>query len=139
MIRSATVTDLPALRAIQQASLEEPWSDLLEPAIEGPPVALVVTSDERPVGYAIAIPEGERAYLAEFAVSPDHRSQGHGSTLMSALFDRLAADGFSAVRLTVRVSDRGARSFYDDHGFRARSLFPNHYEDDDGLLLVRSL
>jgi ribosomal-protein-alanine N-acetyltransferase len=58
---------------------------------------------------------------------------------MAALCDRLAAAGFSSVRLTVRVEDRGARSFYGDHGFSARSLFPNHYDDGDGLLLVRSV
>lgn len=139
MIRPATPADLPRLRAIQGASLDEPWPDLLEPAVEGPPTALVVTADGQPVGYAIAIPEGESAYLAEFAVAPDHRGAGHGSDLMAALCDRLAAEDFSSVRLTVRVDDRGARSFYGDHDFRARSLFPNHYENGDGLLLVRSL
>jgi len=143
MIRAATPADGPRLRAIQAASLPEPWPDLLEPAIEGPPVVLVADppSAAGPVGYAVAIPDGEgaTAYLAEIAVAPDHRGAGHGSRLVEALLDRLAADGFAAVRLTVRESDRRARGFYDRHGFTARSLLARHYESGDGLLLARPL
>jgi ribosomal-protein-alanine N-acetyltransferase len=153
MIREATPTDRSRLRAIQLASLEEPWGDLLEPAIEGPPVTLVVTDEESHdvvtdrsertesapgdvVGYAVAIPEGAVAYVAEIAVAPPHRGVGHGSALMAALLDRLAADGFERARLTVRETDRRAREFYGDHGFVVRSLLPCHYEEADGLLLV---
>jgi len=157
MIRSATRADLPAIRAIQQTSLAEPWDDLPEAAVEGPPVALVTTSetrgppntttaghdagspDDRPIGYAIAIPEAEEAYVAEFAVAPRHRGRGTGSRLMTELLARLAAEDFESIRLTVRVGDRRARSFYDSHGFRARSLVPNHYADADALVLGREL
>lgn len=158
MIREATTRDLPSLRTIQQTALAEPWPDLLEPAIAGPPLVLVTTaastataestlvpdqigppSDEVTVGYAVAIPEGKTAYLAEFAIAATARRQGLGSALLSALCSRLAADGFERLRLTVRVEDEGARAFYDEQGFRVRSLIPHHYESGDGLVLVRSL
>jgi ribosomal-protein-alanine N-acetyltransferase len=156
MIREATPRDLTRLRAIQLAALDEPWADLLEPAIDGPPVVLVTTdttaepstgavgqpgSDTRaePVGYAVAIPEGDVAYLAEFAVAAGYRRSGRGSALMAALCARLGSDGFEAIRLTVKMDDEVARSFYDAQGFQVRSLIPHHYEDGDGLQLVRSL
>jgi ribosomal-protein-alanine N-acetyltransferase len=157
MIRPATTADLPAIRSIQQASLADPWDDLLEAAVEGPPVALVATArtrgppntttaghdagspDGQPIAYAIAIPGTEGAYIAEFAVAPSNRGQGTGSRLMTHLLERLAADDFESVRLTVQVGDRRARSFYDSHGFRARSLVPNHYDDADALEMVRDL
>lgn len=147
MIREATPADLQRLRAIQSAALDEPWDGLLGPAIDGPPIVLVTTPDtppgiggpDPPVGYAVAIPDGEVAYLAEFAVAAGHRREGHGSALMRALCDRLAATGHDQVRLTVREDDSRAREFYDEHGFTVQSPLPDHYEDGDGLLLSREL
>jgi ribosomal-protein-alanine N-acetyltransferase len=151
MIREATPEDVPYLRAIQQATLAEPWQELLEPAIGGPPLVLVTAdskertrphddrhSDE-PVGYAIALPEGATAYLAEFAIAPARHREGLGSTLMDALCRQLAADGFERVRLVVQIEDERARAFYSSHDYRVRSLVPEQYESGDGLLLVRSL
>ncbi|MFB6083464.1 MAG: N-acetyltransferase family protein [Halorientalis sp.] len=140
MIRPAASADLPRLRAIQRASLAEPWDGLLEPAVDGPPVVLVVTDEAgEPAGYAVAIPQDAVAYLAELAVAPAHRGEGRGSRLLAALCDRLAADGFEALELTVRADDERARSFYADHDFTERERLPDHYEDGDGLLLARPL
>ncbi|WP_247008827.1 GNAT family N-acetyltransferase [Halorientalis litorea] len=148
MIRAATPEDLPRLRALQLASLAEPWDGLLEPAIEGPPVVLVSTprghhgaatalDADTPVGYAVAVPEGADAYLAELAVAAGHRREGHGSALLDALADRLVAAGHERLTLTVHEGDRRARAFYDSHGFGVRSLLPEHYEDGDALVLAR--
>ena len=160
MIRDATPRDRSRIRAIQLAALDEPWPELLDPAIEGPPIVLVTTaapdsagefstdqptaespqlSRDEPVGYAVAIPEDDSAYLAEFAIATGYRRSGRGTALMDALCRRLANEGFEALRLTVKMGDEGARSFYDAQGFRVRSLLPHHYEAGDGLQLRRSL
>ncbi|WP_299263236.1 GNAT family N-acetyltransferase [Halorientalis sp.] len=140
MIRPATTDDLPRLRAIQTAALAEPWNGLLGPAVEGPPVALAVADEAgEPDGYAIAIPQDTVAYLAELAVAPGYRGEGRGSRLLTALCERLAADGFETLELTVRADDKRARRFYDDHDFVERDRLPGHYEAGDGLLLVRRL
>ncbi|AQL43659.1 GNAT family N-acetyltransferase [Halorientalis sp. IM1011] len=138
MIRPARTVDLPHLRAIQTASLAEPWDGLLEPAIDGPPVVFVVTDEtDQPRGYAVAIPQDTVAYLAELAVAPGYRGDGRGSRLLETLCDRLAADGFEALELTVRAEDERARSFYTDQGFTQQERLLDHYEDGDGLLLAR--
>lgn len=141
MHREATDRDLPWLRAIQQRSLDEPWDDLLEPAVDGPPTTLVTTAEgaDEPVGYAVAIPEGTNCYLAEFAIAPQFRREGRGSALMRTLIERLGAEEYERLRLSVRVDDDRARGFYDAHGFEARSLVPDQYESGDALVLERPL
>ena len=139
MIRPATADDLPRLRAIQLASLAEPWDGLLEPAIDGPPAVLVVDEADEPIGYAVAIPQDTVAYLAELAVAAGHRGEGRGSRLLTALCDQLAADGFERLELTVRVDDERARNFYEEHDFTEQERLPAHYEDGDGRLLARPL
>jgi ribosomal-protein-alanine N-acetyltransferase len=147
MIRLAHPDDLPRLRAVQAASLAEPWPDLLEPAIDGAGVVVVATPDaerddsgtETPVGYAVALADEESAYLAEIAVAPEHRREGWGSRLLDDLCARLAASGVGRLTLTVRLDDEGARAFYDAHGFRVRSLVPEHYADGDALRMETDL
>jgi len=147
MIRLARPEDLPRLRAIQTVSLAEPWPDLLDPAVEGAGIVAVATEDatgpgadpDEPIGYAVALPEGERAYVPEIAVAPAHRRAGHGSRLLTELFARLSTAGVEQVALTMRLGDEDARAFYDTHGFRVRSLVPEHYADGDALRLTRRL
>lgn len=138
MIRRGTPQDLERLREIQAAALAEPWPDLLTTAAEGPPLLLVYEPDAV-VGYAIVVAEETQAYVAEFAVAPDRQGQGHGTRLMEALLDRLRAEGYDEVRLTVQESDARARAFYERQGFAVKEELADHYDDGAGLLLARSL
>ncbi|MDG5776434.1 N-acetyltransferase [Haloarculaceae archaeon H-GB2-1] len=138
-VREAVADDRPRLSAIQTAALDEQWPELLELALDGPPLCLLVETD-RPVGYALVIADDETAYVAEFAVAPSEQGQGYGSTLMEALLSRLSERGREQVRLTVRADDERAQSFYADHGFAVLERVPDHYADGgDGLLLSRHL
>jgi ribosomal-protein-alanine N-acetyltransferase len=140
-VREARPADLPRLRAIRAASLPEAPPLLLDVAVRGVGVVLVATvpAEPDPVGYALAMRdgEGEVAYLAELAVAPDHRRQGHGSALLSAVLDRLA--GHAALRLTTRADDDRARAFYEAAGFEPVRRLPDHYADGDGTLYGRRL
>jgi ribosomal-protein-alanine N-acetyltransferase len=147
MMRPARPADLARLRAIQSASLAEPWPDLLEPAIDGAGAVVVAVPDAEgdgsgtpmPVGYAAALRDDTSAYLAEIAVAPEHRREGYGSRLLDDLCSRLARSGVERLTLTVRLDDEGARAFYDAHGFRVRSLVPEHYENGDALRMATEL
>ena len=134
--REARPGDRARLRAIQRAALAEPWPDLLELGVDGPPLVLVVETD-RPVGYALVVDGDDVAYLAEFAVAPGEQGRGYGSTLMGALLDRLDAAGVERVRLTARAADERARSFYERFGFSVVDEVPDHYRDGDGVVLAR--
>lgn len=137
-VRQGQPTDHIRLREIQQAALAEPWPELLETAVDGTLQFFVVT-DNHPVGYAIVIGSDDVAQLPEIAVHPDRQREGFGSELMTAVCDRLVADGYEVVRLTVRAVDDGARAFYEGHGFTEQNRLSDHYEDSDGLVLERQL
>jgi len=157
-IREATRDDLPALRAIQLATLAEPWPELLGVAVEGPPIALVCDGAE-PTGYALALSAGgpsadadsvapsapatlagERsALLVELAVAAPRQGEGRGSALLSALVDRLRTSGHDRLTATVRATDRRVLAFYRARGFDRVERLSGHFESGDGHLLVRRL
>ena len=130
-VRPATPADGPALRAIQRAAIAEPVEDLLELALgDGGPRCLVA-DDGTPVGYALALADGDTCYVAELAVAPDHRREGHGTALLAAL-----ADGpESELRLSVRADDDGARAFYRACGFEVVGRTDRF--ESEGLVLAR--
>ena len=136
-VREARLDDLPRLRAIRAASLREAPPLLLDVAVRGVGTVLVAVS-ERTVGYALVMRDGERvAYLAELAVAPDHRRQGYGSALLSAVLDRVA--DHDELRLTTRADDHRARSFYESAGFERLEELPDHYAEGDGVVYGRRL
>ncbi len=138
-VREGDPADLPRLRDIQERALAEPWPELLSTAVEGPP-PLYVVEDGTPVGYTIAVTDGESvAYVPEFAVDPDRQREGYGSRLLAELRARLAAAGHDELRVTVRASDDGARAFYASVGFERLDRIEGHFENRDGLLLVLAL
>jgi ribosomal-protein-alanine N-acetyltransferase len=137
-VRDARPDDLPRLRAVQAVVLAEPWPALLSAAVDGPPVCLVY-ADPDPTGYALAVVDDDAGYLAELAVARGYRGDGQGSALLSTLVGRLRQERVTRLRVTVREVDDRARSFYRGHRFRERDRLPDHYEDCDGLLLVREL
>lgn len=136
MIREGRPDDWPRLRRIQAATLSDPWPDLLELSLGEPSLVLVVETDE-PIGYALVVPDGDVAYLAEFAVAPAHQGDGHGTTLMAALLERLTDEGIETVRLTARADDERVHGFYRQFGFVVVDEVSDHYDDADGLLFER--
>lgn len=138
-IRECRPEDLSRLRAIQSGALAEPWPELLESAVQGPPTCHVV-EDGTVVGYVLVLTDAESvAYVPELAVHPDEQGEGAGSELLAWLGARLARAGYRELRLTVRAEDTRARRFYERHGFELRERLPDHFDSGDGLLLARSL
>lgn len=134
-VRPGLPDDHEHLRTIQRETLDDPWPELLETALEGPPPIYVIEEDH-PVGYAIAIP-GSIVYVPELAVHPDHQRCGHGTRLLEYLADTYRDR--DELRLTVQVDDESARRFYEDVGFETIERLSGYYDDGDGLLLCRDL
>lgn len=139
-VRPAERRDLPRCREIQDAALAEPWPGLLSTALDSGATVLVHDESGTVLGYVVAlVATAEPAYVPEFAVHPARQDEGVGSGLMTALCERLAADGHETVRLTVHAADERARAFYRRHGFEVVERRPDHFADGDGLLLARPL
>lgn len=138
MIREGEPDDWQRLRQIQAATLSDPWPELLELSLGEPSLVLVLETVE-PIGYALVVPDEDAAYLAEFAIAPDHQGRGNGSALMGALLDRLRSGGIDRIRLTARADNERVHEFYRQHGFSVVDTVPDHYEDGDGLVFERPL
>lgn len=132
-VRPGRPADLDSLRPAQ-ATLTDPAPALLPGVLarDGPGMALVAVAGG-PVGYLVAFPGPEAVYVPEIAVRPDRQGEGHGSALLSALFERTDSE----VRLTVAVDNERARRFYERHGFERRERITDRFESGDGLVLVR--
>ena len=134
-VRSGQPADLDALTRAQTA-LTEPAPELLAGVLTGEgPGTVLVAVDGAPVGYLLAIPGPEAMYVAELAVHPNRQREGHGSALLSALFER--THDHQTVCLTVAADNETARQFYDRRGFEPAERLEDHFEGSDGLVLVR--
>lgn len=157
MIRTATVGDRPAVRALQ-AHLDEPAPGLLAAAFDAGVGTVLVADRGGPTaalaGYALVVPgdsatrvttdtaagDGEVddtptdtavAYLAELVVAPACRRRGVGGRLVTAIGER--CERCDRLRVTTRADDRAARAFYRDQGFEHATDLPGHFggESDD--------
>ena len=63
--------------------------------------------------------DGGLGYVAQLAVAPRARGNGHGRTLLLSLFEAFRADGLRRVELSVHGANRGAARLYESVGMTA--------------------
>ena len=63
--------------------------------------------------------DGGLGYVAQLAVAPRARGNGHGRTLLLGLFEAFRADGLRRVELSVHGANRGAARLYESVGMTA--------------------
>lgn len=69
--------------------------------------------------------------VGEFVVDPAHRGEGHGSRLLQAAMDTLAADRFTRVRWWIASTDDALRGFVTSSGWAADGAH-RELQDDAG-------
>lgn len=69
--------------------------------------------------------------VGEFVVDPAHRGEGHGSRLLQAAMDTLAADHFTRVRWWISSTDDALRDFVSSSGWEADGAH-RELQDDAG-------
>ncbi|MFH8773991.1 ATP-binding protein [Streptomyces sp. NPDC017958] len=82
--------------------------------------AVVATADDVVVGVAVSRVEGDRAWILRICMAPAWRQHGLGSALITALEQRLFADGVRAVYAGLPEGETGAAALHNC-GFGARS------------------
>jgi GNAT superfamily N-acetyltransferase len=142
--RVAWADDAPAIARLQLRTRQHDLGDLLpaeqleaDPAVAEeawrrvlgrPPDArirvLVALERNRVVGFAITSPASDPdadavadAELMELTVDPDERGRGHGSRLLQAAVDTMAADRFSRAVCWAVTSDDAVRRFLTEAGW----------------------
>ncbi|MFA7339836.1 MAG: GNAT family N-acetyltransferase [Candidatus Obscuribacterales bacterium] len=133
--------DLAPVLDIEGESFNHPWSfDKFVDFINKPnSSATIATIAGRVVGYMLIERErtnevtgegsGERLHIAHIAVSPAHRGNGTGSTMVNSL------EG-NTVTLNLRRSNTKAQRLYYELGFKIVRTLPQHYADgEDGFFM----
>ncbi len=101
----------------------------------GQVVYLVAWQGDTPVGHALLIWRGsphepiasrlrDCPDIEDLWVSPDHRSRGIGSQLLSAAEGLVRQRGYPRVGLGVAVGNTRARALYERRGYRESGLGP---------------
>lgn len=85
------------------------------------------------LGYAIVITRFDEPYLWSIAVIPMAQGQGVGSELLKEVTTKFPTCG-----LTCRA-DNPAKTLYEKHGFRVKTVMHGYYENCDGLFMRRQI
>lgn len=122
LARTAVGKDKSNVIALWEAcGLTRPWNSPEEDfdfALYGPSsTVIVLESTDRIVGSAIVGHDGHRGTVYYVSISPDHRGQGFGETLMMAAEDWLRERGVWKLNLLVRRENSPAVRFYEKLGY----------------------
>lgn len=121
LVRRAVAGDLAAIAQVQAESLAAAQWDVAEYLSYD---LIVAACEDRIAGFAVTrrVAEGE-SELLNLAVDTAFRRRGIGRRLFAAL----AAAHPGDLWLEVRESNRAARSFYQNLGWREAGLRPQYY------------
>ena len=122
------------------------WRQVLARPADARNRVLVALERNRVVGFTLTSPaldpdcdpvaDGE---LAEVTLDPAERAKGHGSRLLQAAVDTLAADRFTRAVTWVNAGDDGLRTFFTDAGWAADSAHRELDLDGTGTTTVKQV
>ena len=138
-IRPASLADVPAIAALEQACFSDPWTPagISETIQVETARSFVAQEADRIVGYVLARISGTEGEILDLAVLPEQRRRGIARQLLAVLWEALRQDGVRELYLEVRESNRAAIALYRGHGFRPVGLRPRYYRNpaEDALVL----
>jgi len=143
LIRPIEARDVDSILAVQSACPEiAQWTswDYARVA-RGEMAGWVAEEDNAVAGFLVARKIASDLEILNFAVRPDSRERGIGSTLLRQAFDWGKTVGAGQALLEVRASNLTALRFYENRGFRVVGRRKQYYSTpiDDALVLAASL
>jgi ribosomal-protein-alanine N-acetyltransferase len=103
---------------------------------------LVVEEDGHIVAFLIIEVQAgrRRATIVTLDVRASHRRSGFGTQLLTRAEEILINHGVETYDLQVDVTNRGAISFYNKHGFKTVRTLKNYYANgNDAYLMMKEL
>jgi ribosomal-protein-alanine N-acetyltransferase len=145
-IRSATLSDLPAILAIEQQSpsaahwAPDRYNKLLDLDNDSG-IVLVAEEAGKVGGFICAKAVAGEWDIENVVVAADLLRRGIASELLSKLTERARREAASAILLEVRESNRPARRLYEKCGFGEVGRRGAYYSDpaEDGILYTLRL
>jgi len=132
LLREMRRDDLVAVLDIERRSFGQPWSRaFFEKELSTPFARLVVAVEEGPrpriVGYTCRWRVTDEVHLLNVAVHPDHRGDGLGRRLVTAVVEESRTSAARAMFLEVRAGNVVARRLYRQMGFRDLGVRRGYY------------
>jgi GNAT superfamily N-acetyltransferase len=131
---------------IDPARAAQAWRTTLSRPSDARTRVLVALERNRVVGFAITTPAADPdcdpltdAELMELTIDPDERGQGHGSRLVQAAVETMAADRFTRAVLWAVAGDETLRAFLTGAGWAPDTAHRELDLEGDGTTLVKQV
>lgn len=142
-IRQMKVEDAAAIAEMEHQTFSDAWSEkaILDTLRNPKTICLVAEKIGKIVGYCIVYTADDEADIARIAVLKESRRFGIASELIHALDVICWENQIQIIMLDVRVSNGGARAFYEKHGFTQDGIRENYYKNpiEDAILMSRAV
>ena len=142
-IRQMKVEDAAAIAEMEHQTFSDAWSEkaILDTLRNPKTICLVAEKIGKIVGYCIVYTADDEADIARIAVLKESRRFGIASELIHALDVICWENQIQIIMLDVRVSNDGARAFYENHGFTQDGIRENYYKNpiEDAILMSRAV
>mgnify|MGYP001454408013 CR=1 FL=1 len=141
----ANFLDLNALRKLEVACFEKdawPLFDLIAVLSFPDVIRLKAVEAGHMLGFVAGDPRPSEgfAWVATIGVDPRFQRRGIGSALLHACEDRMRSTQVARVRLTVRVSNHGAITLYEQEHYQTIDIWRGYYNDgEDGMVMEKKL
>ncbi|MEW6214899.1 MAG: ribosomal protein S18-alanine N-acetyltransferase [Nitrospirota bacterium] len=142
-IRKMHTSDIPGVLNIERISFTTPWTEtaFLKEIHNLYSIIKVAILGEAIIGYVCANYIINEGHILNLAVHPNFRRCGIATKLVKEVLDELKEKGCRSLYLEVRVSNLGARKFYECLGFRVVGVRRDYYilPDEDAVIMVLEL
>ena len=81
----------------------------------------------------------ETARILMLAISEKHRGIGLGSTLLNNFLKEMSLQNIKNVELEVRIDNKQALNFYQNHGFKIEEVVPKFYQNGEDAYLMKKI
>lgn len=137
-ITSASIRDLNALRNLERTCFEKdawPLFDLISVLTYPDVVRLKAVEDSRMVGFVAGDPRPSQGFswIATIGVLPAYQRKGIGRSLLLACEAQLKTP---RLRLSVRASNHGAITLYEQEGYRTIDIWKAYYDDGENAIVM---
>jgi ribosomal-protein-alanine N-acetyltransferase len=132
--------DIPEILQIERLSFSWPWSAaaFAQEVQKQYAFSRVAVSREKVVGYICVNIIFDDCHILNLAIHPDFRRQAVGTVLMEEALNKSREKGCRFFYLEVRLSNGGARVFYERFGFKVAGMRKQYYSApiEDAVLMV---
>jgi len=98
------------------------------------------STEERIIGFIGGAIRGGHGHISGIAVTKEYRMREVGERLIKAVEHEFLTDSFETVTLEVRISNVGARQFYEKQGYRPSYTIKGYYADgEDALVYAKQI